>query len=156
MQKTSTVFRNLGNVDAEFAKGGKVLEATYYTPLAAHASMEPPSAVADVRDGKVTVWAPTQNPQAVQEAVAAAVGIDKKEVTCHVTLLGGGFGRKSKPDYCAEAAVLSKQLGKPVKVTSSRSWVDATRRSSSTTSCRPRAPPANRSHSASASRCRRS
>ena len=44
------------------------------------------------------------------------VGIDKKDVTCHVTLLGGGFGRKSKPDYAAEAAVLSKQLGKPVKV----------------------------------------
>jgi isoquinoline 1-oxidoreductase beta subunit len=44
------------------------------------------------------------------------VGVDKKDVTCHVTLLGGGFGRKSKPDYCAEAAVLSKQLGKPVKV----------------------------------------
>ncbi|MEO8258611.1 MAG: molybdopterin cofactor-binding domain-containing protein [Acidobacteriota bacterium] len=116
VQKPGKVFRNLGNVDAEFAKGGKVLEATYYTPLAAHASMEPPAAVAEFRDGKVTVWAPTQNPQAVQEAVAAAVGIDKKEVTCHVTLLGGGFGRKSKPDYCAEAAVLSKQLGKPVKV----------------------------------------
>ena len=115
-QKPGKVFRNLGNVDAEFARGGKVLEATYYTPLAAHASMEPPAAVAEFLDGKVTVWAPTQNPQAVQEAVAAAVGVDKKDVTCHVTLLGGGFGRKSKPDYCAEAAVLSKQLGKPVKV----------------------------------------
>ncbi len=78
--------------------------------------MEPPAAVAEFRDGKVTVWAPTQNPQAVQETVAAALGIDKKDVTCHVTLLGGGFGRKSKPDYAAEAAVLSKKLGKPVKV----------------------------------------
>jgi len=116
VQKSGKVYRNLGDVEAEFARGGKVLEATYYTPLAAHASMEPPAAVAEFRDGTVTVWAPTQNPQAVQEAVAAAVGVDKKEVTCHVTLLGGGFGRKSKPDYCAEAAVLSKQLGKPVKV----------------------------------------
>ena len=62
------------------------------------------------------MWAPTQNPQAVQDTVAAALGIDKKDVTCHVTLLGGGFGRKSKPDYCAEAAMLSKKLGKPVKV----------------------------------------
>ena len=110
------VVRNLGNVDTEFAKGGKVIEATYSTPMAAHASMEPPAAVAEFVNGKVTVWAPTQNPQAVQEAVAAAVGIDKKDVTCHVTLLGGGFGRKSKPDYCAEAAVLAKRLGKPVKV----------------------------------------
>jgi isoquinoline 1-oxidoreductase beta subunit len=110
------VARNLGNVDAEFSKGGKIVEATYYTPLLAHAAMEPPAAVAEYRDGKVTVWAPTQNPQAVQDTVAEAVGIDKKDVTCHVTLLGGGFGRKSKPDYCAEAAVLSKKLGKPVKV----------------------------------------
>lgn len=116
VHKSGKVHRNLGNVETEFAKGGKILEATYYTPMAAHASMEPPAAVAEFKDGKVTLWAPTQNPQAVQEAVAAAVGVDKKDVTCHVTLLGGGFGRKSKPDYCAEAAVLSKQLGKPVKV----------------------------------------
>ena len=115
-RQAAKVAHNVGNVDAEFAKGGKVLEAMYYTPLAAHASMEPPTAVAEFRDGKVEVWAPTQNPQAVQETVAEALGVDKKAVTCHVTLLGGGFGRKSKPDYCAEAALLSKQLGKPVKV----------------------------------------
>jgi isoquinoline 1-oxidoreductase beta subunit len=116
VRQSGKVFRNLGNVDTEFAKGGKVLEAMYYTPMAAHASMEPPAAVADFSGCKGTIWAPTQNPQAVQDAVAAAVGIDKKDVICHVTLLGGGFGRKSKPDYAAEAAVLSKKLGKPVKV----------------------------------------
>jgi isoquinoline 1-oxidoreductase beta subunit len=110
------VVRNLGNVDAEFAKGGRIIEAQYYVPHIAHATMEPPVAVAEFRDGKVTAWAPTQNPQAVQDTVAAAVGIDKKDVICHVTLLGGGFGRKSKPDYVAEAAILSKRLGKPVKV----------------------------------------
>jgi isoquinoline 1-oxidoreductase beta subunit len=110
------VARNLGDVDDEFAKGGTILEATYSTPMAAHASMEPPVAVADFRDGKVTVWTPTQNPQAAQETVAAALGIAKEDVTCHVTLLGGGFGRKSKPDFAAEAAVLSQRLGKPVKV----------------------------------------
>jgi isoquinoline 1-oxidoreductase beta subunit len=114
--KPAKVVRNLGNVDAEFAKGGKMLEATYTTPMLAHAAMEPPAAVADFRNGRVTVWTPTQNPQAVQETLAAALGIDKKDVTCHVTLLGGAFGRKSKPDYAAEAAVLSKKLGKPVKV----------------------------------------
>jgi isoquinoline 1-oxidoreductase beta subunit len=116
VSQPAKVVRNLGNVDTEFAKGGKVLEATYYTPLAAHASMEPPAAVAEFRDGKATIWAPTQNPQAVQDAVSAVLGIDKKDVICHVTLLGGGFGRKSKPDYAAEAAVLAKKLGKPVKV----------------------------------------
>ena len=116
VSQPAKVVRNLGNVDAEFAKGGKVIDATYSTPLAAHAAMEPPAAVAEFRNGKAEIWAPTQNPQAVQETVAAALGIDKKDVTCHVTLLGGGFGRKSKPDYAAEAAVLSKKLGKPVKV----------------------------------------
>ena len=116
VSREGRVVRNVGAVDAEFAKGGKVLEATYYTPMGAHASMEPPVAVAEFAAGKVTVWCPTQNPQAVQETVAAAVGIDKADVICHVTLLGGGFGRKSKPDYVAEAAVLAKKLGKPVKV----------------------------------------
>ena len=120
VKQTGKVFRNLGNVDAEFAAsakaGGKVLEAVYYTPMAAHASMEPPAAVAEFSNGKATIWAPTQNPQAVQEAVAAALGIKKEDVVCHVTLLGGGFGRKSKPDYAAEAAVLARKLGKPVKV----------------------------------------
>ena len=114
------VVRNVGDVDAEFAKGGKTVEAEYYAPHLAHASMEPPVAVAEYRDGKVLAWAPTQNPQAVQETIAGVMGIKKEDVTCHVTLLGGGFGRKSKPDQVAEAAVLSKQLGKPVKVVWSR------------------------------------
>src|SRR5262249_24373999 len=63
-----------------------------------------------------TAWAPTQNPQAVQDIVSKELGIAKENVICHVTLLGGGFGRKSKPDYVAEAAVLAKKVGRPVKV----------------------------------------
>ena len=114
--KPAKVVRNIGDVDAEFAKGAKTFEADYYVPLLAHASMEPMVALAEFKDGKVTAWAPTQNPQAVQEIVSKELGIAKEDVICHVTLLGGGFGRKSKPDYVAEAAVLSKKLGKPVKV----------------------------------------
>jgi isoquinoline 1-oxidoreductase beta subunit len=119
-KKPGKVVRNVGNVDQDFRKGGKVLEAEYYVPHLAHAAMEPPAAVADFKDGKATVWSCTQNPQAVQDAVAGALGIDKANVTAHVTLLGGGFGRKSKPDYCCEAALLSRELGKPVKVAWSR------------------------------------
>jgi isoquinoline 1-oxidoreductase beta subunit len=110
------VVRQIGDVDKAFASAAKTLEAEYYVPLLAHAAMEPVVAVADFRNGKCTVWAPVQNPQAVQDTVAAAIGIDKKDVICNVTLLGGGFGRKSKPDFCAEAAILSKQIAKPVKV----------------------------------------
>jgi len=119
-RKPGKVARNVGDVDAEFAKGGKIIEADYYVPLLAHAPMEPPAAVAEFKDGKVTAWTATQNPQAVQATVASALGIKPADVTCHVTLLGGGFGRKSKPDYVAEAAILSQKTGKPVKVVWSR------------------------------------
>ena len=114
--KPAKVVRNIGDADAVFAKDGKVHEADYYVPLLAHASMEPMVALAEFKDGKATLWAPTQNPQAVQDIVSQQLGIAKEDVICHVTLLGGGFGRKSKPDYCAEAAVLSKKVGRPVKV----------------------------------------
>jgi isoquinoline 1-oxidoreductase beta subunit len=119
-RKSGKVVRNVGDVDAVFAKGGKTHEAEYYVPLLSHAPMEPPAAVAHYQDGKVVIHAATQDPQSVQQTVAAVLGIDKKNVECHVTLLGGGFGRKSKPDYVAEAAVLSKAIGKPVKVTWTR------------------------------------
>src|SRR6202162_4400400 len=112
--------RNIGDVDGVFAKASKVYEADYYVPLLAHAAMEPLVALAEFKDGKATLWAPTQNPQAVQDIVAKQLGIAKEDVICNVTLLGGGFGRKSKPDYVAEAAVLSKKTGRPVKVVWSR------------------------------------
>jgi isoquinoline 1-oxidoreductase beta subunit len=119
-RKPCNVVRNVGNVEEEFAKGSRTYEAEYYVPLLAHASMEPPVALADYRDGQVEVWAPTQDPQAVQETIGDIVGIAPEKVTCHVTRLGGGFGRKSKPDYVAEAALLSKTMGRPIKVVWSR------------------------------------
>lgn len=119
-RKPGKVVRENGNVDRAFAKGGKVVEAEYYAPMLAHAAMEPPAALAVYRDGKVQAWAPTQNPQGAQEAIAAAVGTKKGDVTVNVTLLGGAFGRKSFPDFIVEAAVLSKKTGQPVKVVWSR------------------------------------
>jgi isoquinoline 1-oxidoreductase beta subunit len=118
--KAGKVIRNIGDTDAVFARPGQAFEAQYYVPLLAHASMEPMVATAEFKDGKVTAWAPTQNPQAVQAIVSQELGIPKEDVICHVTLLGGGFGRKSKPDYVAEAAVLSKKIGWPVKLVWSR------------------------------------
>jgi isoquinoline 1-oxidoreductase beta subunit len=113
--KPGKVIRSVGDSDKEFPTTN-VAEADYYVPLLAHAPMEPMVALAEFKDGKVTAWAPTQNPQAVQAIVSSELGIPKENVICNVTLLGGGFGRKSKPDYVAEAAVLSKKLGRPVKV----------------------------------------
>jgi len=119
-RKPGKVVRENGNVDEAFAKGGKIVEAEYYAPMLAHAPMEPPAALAVFRDGKAEVWAPTQGPQGARDAVAQALGLKKEDVTVHVTLLGGGFGRKSFPDFAVEAAVLSKKTGKPVKVVWSR------------------------------------
>jgi len=118
--KPQRVVRTAGDVEASLKSASKVVEATYYTPLLAHTPMEPPAALAEYKDGKVEIWTATQNPDGVQKTVAQAIGIKPEEVTCHVTLLGGGFGRKSKPDYVAEAAILSKKLGKPVKISWTR------------------------------------
>ncbi len=127
-RKPGKAFRKVGDVSAAFsdAPAAQVFEADYYVPMLAHASMEPPCAVAEVTsdsDGQVVsceAWAPTQNPQAAQSQVAQTLGIDEAKVTINVTLLGGGFGRKSKPDYVAEAALLSREVGKPVHVTWTR------------------------------------
>jgi len=119
-RKPGKVVRDVGNVDEAFAKGGKIIEAEYYAPMLAHASMEPPAALAHFHDGKMEVWAATQSPQGARDAVAAATGLRKEDVTVYVTLLGGAFGRKSFPDFAVEAAVLSQKTGKPVKVVWSR------------------------------------
>jgi len=119
-RKPGKMVRTVGDVDAEFAKGGRTVEASYYAPHLAHASMEPPVAVADFRNGKITVWCSTQDPQGLQEEVGKAVGVTKENVLCYVPLLGGGFGRKSMHDVAAEAAILSKKVGSPVKVAWSR------------------------------------
>jgi len=110
------VARERGDVDGAMARSARQVTATYRTPYLAHASMEPPMATASLHDGICEVWACTQTPQTAQREVAKALGLDKAEVKVHVTLLGGGFGRKSKPDYIVEAALLARQLGKPVQV----------------------------------------
>jgi isoquinoline 1-oxidoreductase beta subunit len=93
------------------------LEAEYYLPHLAHATMEPPVATAHIVNGQCEVWAPVQAPEAARNIVAEKLDLKVEQVTVHVTLLGGGFGRKSKPDFVAEAALISKALdGKPVKL----------------------------------------
>jgi isoquinoline 1-oxidoreductase subunit beta len=111
------VLREAGDVDAAMAKAARKVEAEYYLPHIAHATMEPPNAAARIVDGHCEVWAPTQAPQATRDNVAKRLGLPFEKVTVHVTLLGGGFGRKSKPDFATEAAFLSQQMGgRPVKV----------------------------------------
>jgi isoquinoline 1-oxidoreductase subunit beta len=110
------VIRNQGDIDAAFASAAKVITAEYYQPHMAHIAMEPPAALVNVADGKVEIWAPVQSPWGTREDAAKTLGVPIENVTVHVTLLGGGFGRKSKCDYVLEAALLSKEVGAPVRV----------------------------------------
>jgi len=115
-RKPGLVVRKEGDVDAALKGAAKVIVGEYYLPHLAHVSMEPPVAVADVKGDKAEIWAPVQSPGGTREDVAKTLGIPEDNVTVNVTLLGGGFGRKSKCDFALEAALLSKALGAPVKV----------------------------------------
>ena len=115
-RKPGLVVRKEGDVDAALKGADKVIVGEYYLPHLAHVSMEPPVAVANVKGVKAEIWAPVQSPGGTREDVAKTLGIPEDNVTVNVTLLGGGFGRKSKCDYALEAALLSKELGEPVKV----------------------------------------
>ncbi|PYQ65060.1 MAG: twin-arginine translocation pathway signal protein [Acidobacteria bacterium] len=117
--------------DADFADSANVVEAEYYVPHLAQAPMEPPVAIALYRNETMEAWAPTQNPELAQQDIGRVLygltwdhDLDEEEiqqirktVTLHMPLLGGGFGRKSKPDYILEAAFLAKQNpGVPIRV----------------------------------------
>ena len=120
-RKPAKVVRNDGDFAAAAAGAARRQEAEYYVPHLAHATMEPPAATVRIANGKCEVWGCFQSPQAARDLVAKRLGMSADDVTVHVTLLGGGFGRKSKPDFAIEAAVLSKAVdGKPVKVTWTR------------------------------------
>jgi len=120
-RKPGKVVRNNGDFDAAVASAAKRISAEYYVPHLAHATMEPPAAAARITNGKCEVWGCFQSPQAARDGVAKRLGMSADNVTVNVTLLGGGFGRKSKTDYAVEAALLSKAMGgKPVKVIWSR------------------------------------
>lgn len=90
--------------DAEPAgRPGKTIEAWYSAPYLAHATLEPMNATARVSNGRVEVWAPTQVPQMCRAAAARVAGVGVDQVDLHVTLLGGGFGRRLEVDYVAQA-----------------------------------------------------
>ena len=107
-RKPGKVVRDSGDAAALFAKGGDIVEAEYYLPHLAQAPMEPPVSTAWYKDGACEVWAPTQAPQVTRERIAERLELPFDKVTVNVTLLGGGFGRKSKPDFVLEAAILAK------------------------------------------------
>jgi isoquinoline 1-oxidoreductase beta subunit len=115
-RKPGKVVRDTGDIEAGLKASAKVIVGEYYIPHLAHASMEPPVATANVVGDKAEIWAPVQSPGGTRDDVAKTLGIPVENVTVNVTLLGGGFGRKSKCDFVLEAALLSRAIGAPVKV----------------------------------------
>jgi isoquinoline 1-oxidoreductase beta subunit len=105
-----------GNVESAFERADLTREAIYELPHLVHAPMEAPNATARFENGVCEIWAPVQAPQVTRKEVSDLLGIDLNKVKVNVTLLGGGFGRKSKPDFVLEAAWLAMKTGSPVQV----------------------------------------
>ncbi|MGE8191098.1 molybdopterin cofactor-binding domain-containing protein [Pseudomonas sp. NPDC086278] len=115
--KPGKVVRNTGDIDQAMSGASSTLEASYYLPHLAQVPMEPMVAIARYQDGVCEAWAPSQAPQVTRTRIGERLGIPFDNVTFNVTLLGGGFGRKSKPDFVIEAAILAKEFpGKAVRV----------------------------------------
>lgn len=94
----------------------KVFESTFRTPYKAHAPIEPHTAMAEWKDGKVTVWAGTQSPFGTRDRLMRELGLDEKSARVITPYLGGGFGGKSASGQALEAARLAQITGKPVMV----------------------------------------
>lgn len=116
VHKSGVVKKEVGDVNEAFNKSSKIVESNFQLPHLAHAPMEVPNAVAWVQGNTCEVWAPTQDPQTARNEVVEYLGTSIDKVTINVTFLGGGFGRKSKPDYIVEAVIVSKSINAPVQV----------------------------------------
>jgi isoquinoline 1-oxidoreductase beta subunit len=108
--------KKIGDPDAVITSAAKIVEADYETPFLAHMTMEPVNCTASVHDGKCEVWAPTQNPNGMATALASVLNLPQSALTIHITLIGGGFGRRLCIDYGVEAALISRSAAAPVKV----------------------------------------
>ena len=114
------VGKHIGDVDAAFKTAAKVIEAEYEWPFQSHARMGPGCALVDIKDGQgglhATCWSGTQKSHFVQMGVAAILGVPKENVHVIWTTGPGSYGRSDADDAAADAAVLAKAVGKPVRV----------------------------------------
>jgi isoquinoline 1-oxidoreductase subunit beta len=97
------------------------IDALYQAPYLAHATMEPMNCTAQVKDGRVEIWVPTQVPLMARDMAAKVAKVDKDKVTVHVTQLGGGFGRRLEVDFVGQAVQVAMACeGQPVQLSWSR------------------------------------
>ena len=112
----AAVAREEGDAEAALKRAARKLEAVYEVPFLAHATLEPMNATAHVRPGSCEIWAPTQFPSMAQQVAGKIAGLPPDKVTVHITLLGGGFGRRAEADYVVDAVETSKAVRAPVQV----------------------------------------
>ena len=116
IKQPGSVARSVGNPMGAFEQLPKKLEALYELPYEAHAAMEPMNCTADVRRDSCEIWAPTQAPELAHIAAVKITGLPFSAIRVHVTLMGGGFGRRLQEDDAIEAVQISREIGAPVKV----------------------------------------
>jgi isoquinoline 1-oxidoreductase beta subunit len=109
-----------GEASSVFAGAAKVVDADYHVPFLAHTCMEPLNATADVRTDSAEIWVGCQNPLGFRRDIADSLGMDPEKVTLHNHSMGGGFGRKARPDWALQVAHLAREVGRPVQLIWSR------------------------------------
>ncbi len=116
LAKKGLVARKEGDAESAFAKATRKHSVTYVLPYLYHATMEPMNCTADVRKDGCDIWVPTQFQTAVLGIAAKETGLKPEQINIHTTYLGGGFGRRAETDVAEEAVMISKAVGKPVKL----------------------------------------
>jgi isoquinoline 1-oxidoreductase beta subunit len=109
-----------GDVETALKSANQTLVVEYSVPFLAHVTMEPMNCTAEVKSDRAEIWVPTQAQEFTRQAVAEVTGLPEDKIVIHTTYLGGGFGRRSETDFVKQAALISKQIGQPVKVIWSR------------------------------------
>jgi len=109
-----------GDFSTAMAAAKTVIVRQYEVPFASHAPLEPQNCYAHVREDSCHVIAPTQSPSGASRSAAAVTGLPRENITIEMTRVGGGFGRRLTTDYVAEAAMISKHTGWPIKLQWSR------------------------------------
>jgi isoquinoline 1-oxidoreductase beta subunit len=118
--KPGRTLRKDGNPEGAFAQAEKVIERTYTAPFLAHNTMEPMNFYADVTEEKAELIGPIQTPEFMEKSVAARLGLPLEKIDIQMTRMGGGFGRRLYGHFVVEAAVISQQVGTPVKLVYTR------------------------------------
>jgi isoquinoline 1-oxidoreductase subunit beta len=117
----AVVARSRGDLEAALKIAARSVEAEYYTPYLAHATLEPQTCTALSRDGRVDVWTSTQNAEATHAAAARVAEAPLENVYVHRMQFGGGFGRRGAQDFTRQGVAIARAMeGTPVKLLWSR------------------------------------